>query len=209
MPAFKDQNTFVRTLLGGWEAASIVQVSSGTSLTPRLFATGLKGTAGPNFQAGITGTGTAVANQRPLRDASQPCTIKGAEGTFINPKAWTLVGYKIGETIAKRTTCLGPPTKNVDLSFYKNFSPAWLTKSFLGEGARVQFRFEFFNILNTTQFRGDSLQMNFYNDTVLCGAAACSAANNTITSAGVTGGFGVAGRSKGAREIQYALKLYF
>jgi Carboxypeptidase regulatory-like domain/TonB-dependent Receptor Plug Domain len=209
MPAFKDYSPVVKTLLGGWEVASIVQISSGTSLTPRLFATGLKGTSGPNFQAGITGTGTAVANQRPLRVTSEPCTINGAKGAFINPKAWTLVGYKIGETIAKRTTCAGPTTKNVDLSFYKNFSPSWLTGSFLGEGARVQFRMEFFNVFNTTQFRGDSLQMNFYNDTVLCGANPCSITNNTITSAGITGGFGVAGRTKGAREIQYALKLYF
>lgn len=209
MPAFKDQHPVVRTLFGGWEAASIIQISSGTSLTPRLFATGLKGTSGPNFQAGITGTGTGVANQRPIRVESEPCTISGAQGSFINPKAWTLVGYKIGETIPKRTTCLGPPTKNVDLSFYKNFSPAWLTGSFLGEAARIQFRLEMFNAFNTTQYRGDSLQMNFYNDTVLCGANPCSITNNTITSAGITGGFGVAGRTKGAREIQYALKLYF
>lgn len=209
MPAFKDKNPFVRTILGGWELASIIQVSSGTSLTPRLFATGIKGTAGPVFQAGITGTGTAVANQRPIRDESQPCTISGDARSFINPKAWTLVGYKIGETIPKRTTCLGPPTKNVDMSFYKNFSPSWLTGSFLGEGARIQFRMEFFNIFNTTQFRGDSLQMNFYNDTVFCGAAACSAANNTITSAVFRNDFGIAGRTKLPREIQYALRLNF
>lgn len=120
-----------------------------------------------------------------------------------------MVGYKIGETIPKRTTCLGPPTKNVDLSFYKNFTPGWLTGSFLGEGARIQFRLELFNAFNTTQYRGDSLQMNFYNDTVLCGANPCSITNNTITSAGITGGFGTAGRTKGAREIQYALRLNF
>lgn len=209
MPAFKDKSPVVKTLFGGWEAASIIQISSGTSLTPRLFATGLKGTAGPNFQAGLTGTGTAVANQRPIRVDSEPCTINGTQGSFINPKAWTLVGYKIGETIPKRTTCLGPPTKNIDLSFYKNFTPGWLTGSFLGEGARIQFRLELFNAFNTTQYRGDSLQMNFYNDTVLCGANPCSITNNTITSAGITGGFGTAGRTKGAREIQYALRLNF
>jgi Carboxypeptidase regulatory-like domain/TonB-dependent Receptor Plug Domain len=216
LPAFKDSNAFVKNLVGGWEVASIVQVSSGTSLTPRLFATGLKGISGPNFQAGISGTGTAVANQRPIRVASEPCTVSGTKGSFINPKAWTLVGYKIGESNVQRTTCLGPPSKNVDLSFYKNFSPSWLTGSPLGEGAKIQFRFEMFNAFNTAQFRGDSLQVNYYNDTVLCGSVACSATNNTITSTklvptdlGYTGGFGVAGRSRGGREIQYALKLTF
>jgi hypothetical protein len=204
LPTFKDSNAFVRTLVGGWEVASIVQVSSGTSLTPRLFATGIN-----NLQAGISGTGTAVANQRPIRVAGQPCTLSGTKGSFLNPRAFTLVGYKIGESNIQRSTCLGPPTKNVDLSFYKNFSPSWLTSSPLGEGARIQFRFEMFNAFNTAQFRGDSLQTNFYNGTVTCGASPCSATNNTITSAGVTGDYGIAGRTKSSREIQYALKLYF
>jgi Carboxypeptidase regulatory-like domain/TonB-dependent Receptor Plug Domain len=204
LPAFKDSNAFVKNMFGGWEIASIIQMSSGTSLTPRLFATGIN-----NLQAGISGTGTAVANQRPIRVEGQLCTINTAKGSFINPKAWTLVGYKIGESNVQRTTCLGPPSKNVDLSFYKNFSPSWLTGSALGEGARIQFRFEMFNAFNTTQFRGDSLQQTFYNGSVTCGANPCSATNNTITSAGSAGDFGVAGRTRGAREIQYALKLYF
>ncbi len=204
LPALKDSNAFVKNLVGGWEIASIVQVSSGTSLTPRLFATGIN-----NLQAGISGIGTAVANQRPIRVAGQPCTISGTAGSFLNPRAFTLVGYKIGESNIQRSTCLGPPTKNVDLSFYKNFSPSWLTGSPLGEGARIQFRFELFNALNTTQFRGDSLQTNFYNGSVTCGTGPCSATNNTITGAGVTGDYGIAGRDRGAREIQYALKLYF
>ncbi len=204
LPTFKDSNAFVRNIVGGWEVASIIQVSSGTSLTPRLFATGIN-----NLQAGISGTGTAVANQRPIRVESEPCTINGTAGRFLNPRAFTLIGYKIGESNVQRTTCSGPPSKNVDLSFYKNFSPSWLTSSPLGEGARIQFRFEMFNAFNTTQYRGDSLQTTFYNGSVGCGVNPCSPTNNTITSAGSAGDFGVAGRTKGAREIQYALKLYF
>jgi Carboxypeptidase regulatory-like domain/TonB-dependent Receptor Plug Domain len=204
LPAFKDSNAFVKNVVGGWEVASIIQVSSGTSLTPRLFATGIN-----NLQAGLGGFGTAVANQRPIRVASEPCTFLNDKGTFLNKRAWTLVGYKIGETNVQRTTCSGPPSKNVDLSFYKNFSPSWLTSGVLGEGARIQFRFEMFNAFNTAQFRGDSLQQTFYNGSVTCGAAACSPTNNTITSAGVAGDFGVSGRTRGGREIQYALKLYF
>jgi hypothetical protein len=111
----------------------------------------------------------------------------------------------------------------VDLSFYKNFSPSWLTSGPLGEAARIQLRFEMFNAFNTTQFRGDSLQMTFYNGLVGCGGTTtCDAANNIITSnvvntpgglvttpAVAAGDFGIAGRTRGAREIQYALKLYF
>ncbi len=222
LPKFNGYNSFAKTILGGWEIATIVQVSSGTSLTPTLNATGIQGIygfdAGNNnnplirgFQAGITGTGSNVANQRPLRVDGVPCTINGPTGTFINPAAFTLVGYKIGQTVPQKSTCLGSPTKNVDFSVYKNFSPSWLKSSFLGEAARVQFRLEFFNAFNTPQFRGDSIPLLFYNGNISCGSstAACTPTNNTITSAGVLGNFGVAGKSRGGREIQYALKLNF
>lgn len=209
LPGFKGSNAFVRTILGGWELASIVQISSGTSLTPQINATGIRDSVtGVNFQAGITGTGTGVANQRPIRVAGVPCRINNVEGTYLNPAAWTLVGYKIGETIPNKTTCAGPATKNVDFSVYKNFSPSWLKSSFLGEAARVQFRMEFFNLFNTPQF-GGALPVTFYDGPVSCGAAACSASNNTITSAGVNGNFGKSLTTKGGREIQYALKLNF
>jgi len=211
-PKFNGSNGFVKTLVGGWEVASIVRVTSGISLTPQLSATGLRDPRLPiAFQAGITGTGTGVANQRPLRVEGVPCTLDGPAGTFINPGAFTLVGYKIGETLPQKTTCLGPRTKNVDFSVYKNFTPSWLKSSFLGEQARVQFRLEFFNAFNTPQFRGDasSFPRLFYNGNVSCGNAPCSITNNTITSAGVNGNFGVSGRTTGGREIQYALRLNF
>ena len=94
LPSFKGSNSFVKTVLGGWEVASIVQLSSGTSFTPQLNATGLSaslvqsGTGvinTQNFQAGVTGTGTAVANQRPLRVEGVPCTLKGTKGSYFNP----------------------------------------------------------------------------------------------------------------------------
>lgn len=210
LPGFKGSNSFVKTVLGGWEVASIIQLSSGTSLTPQINATGIQGFGLANsFQAGITGTGTGVANQRPIRVEGVPCTLKGTKGSYFNPAAWTLVGYKIGETIPNKSTCSGPGAKNVDLSFYKNFSPSWLKNSFLGESARMQFRFEFFNAFNTVQFGGGSLPVLFYNGIVRCGANPCSITNNTITSAGANGNFGVAATTKGGREIQYAFKLNF
>ncbi len=211
LPKFKGYNSFAKTILGGWEVATIVQVSSGTSLTPQLGTTNIRSASGQQFNGGITGTGTAVMNQRPLRAEGEPCTISDPNGTrFINPAAFTLVGYKIGETIPRKTTCSGPPTKNVDFSVYKNFTPSWLKNSFLGEGARVQFRLEFFNAFNTPQFGGNLPVVFFDNNTVTCGNAPCSPTNNTITSfSGANGNFGQAGSTRGGREIQYALKLNF
>jgi len=220
-PDLKGSNAFVRTVLGGWEIATIVQISSGTSLTPTIAATGLSydpDGAGPagllNFQAGFTGTGTNVANQRPLR-SSVSCQPTGNDKTlFINPAAFTLAGTKIGQLspVESRGACLGPPTQNVDVSFYKNFTPGWLKESFFGESAKLQFRLEFFNAFNTPQFRGDTVQLTYAGGQVVCGVNPCSATNNTIT--GVVGGtlnsqFGLANQTKGGREIQYALKLVF
>ncbi len=235
-PKFNGSNPFVQTVLGGWEIASIVQVSSGTSLTPQINATGIsnlyRNAAGEivttnAFQAGITGLGTNVANQRPIRVEGQPCTIDNGKETFINPAAFTLVGYKIGQTVPRKTTCLGSPTRNVDFSVYKNFSPSFLKNSFLGEQARVQFRLEFFNAFNTPQFRGDRINILYFGGSVECGSPTtpCSPTNNTITRLVTTqtvnnvtsiipatpnGNFGIAGSpTRGGREIQYALKLIF
>ncbi len=230
LPVFKESNPFVRTLIGGWEVATIVQVSSGTSLTPQLSATGLQylygfdttttpGTSIPlyrGFQAGITGTGTNVANQRPLRVDGVPCSANGNDVTrFFGPESFTLNGYKIGQTIPRKTTCLGSPTKNVDFSVYKNFAPSFIKNSFFGEAARIQLRLEFFNAFNTPQFRGDSIPLLFSsNGTVVCGNVntPCSATNNTITGitgTGVNGNFGQAAKTRGGREIQYAIKFNF
>jgi hypothetical protein len=210
MPSFKGYNPFVKTLLGGWEIATIVQISSGTSLTPNLNATSIQGVGlAQAFQAGITGLGTGVANQRPIRVENEPCRLEGTKGSYFNPRAWTLVGYKIGETTPVKTTCGGPATRNVDLSIYKNFAPSWLTGSALGEGARLQFRMEFFNVFNTPNF-GGNLPITYYNGQVSCGANPCSPTNNTITAiSGNTANFGIANSTRGAREIQYAFKLYF
>jgi hypothetical protein len=210
MPSFKESSGLVRALLGGWEIATILQITSGTSLTPNLNATSIQGVGNPvSFAGGISGLGTGVANQRPIRDESVPCRIDNGNGSFLNPAAWTMVGYQIGVTTPAKTTCEGPRYKNVDFSFYKNFSPTWLTGSFLGEAARIQFRMEFFNAFNTANFNG-GLPITFFNGQVECGGNPCSATNNAVTGfTGAEGNYGVANSTRGGREIQYALKFYF
>ncbi|NNF00559.1 MAG: TonB-dependent receptor plug domain-containing protein [Pyrinomonadaceae bacterium] len=212
-PSFKSSAPAVRTLIGGWEFATIVRITSGTSLTPNLNATSIQGGGNLAFAGGITGFGSGVQNQRPIRVDGVPCTIEGQKGVFLNPAAWTLVGYRIGQDAPTKSTCSGPPTKNVDMSIYKNFAPSFLTKTF-GESARLQFRLEFFNAFNTPQFNG-ALPTIFFDGEVVCGNAPCSPANNLITSFNPNnlnqpnGNFGIANSTRGGREIQYALKFYF
>ena len=228
-PKFKGSNSFVRTIIGGWEVASIIQVASGTSLTPNLNSTGISRALPIEpgattavvraFQGGISGTGTTQGNQRPNRVPGVPCTITNGDKTqFINPAAFTLVGLRIGQNgNASRGSCLASPTKNVDFSVYKNFSPTWLKSSFFGERSNIQLRLEFFNAFNTPQFRGDNIQTVYYDGIVVCGSNPCSPTNNLITglvngngaAVGQNGNFGQSRLTRGGREIQYALKFNF
>jgi hypothetical protein len=228
LPSFKDSNKFLRTIIGDWEYTAIVQITSGTSFTPNIAAGGLSYyEPAPNpangnmpfgvrgFPAGFTGTGTAVANQRPLFVG--PCPASGDPENIITSSAYTLAGMRVGELSPSdsKGRCLGPGIHNVDMSIYKNFSGRWLKESFFGEDARIQFRLEMYNAFNTPQFRGDSMGTNYYGGQVVCGGDPithpCSPTNNVIT--GITGSspsnFGKAGATRGGREIQYALKLVF
>jgi hypothetical protein len=86
----------------------------------------------------------------------------------------------------------GPGFHRLDLSLFKNFQ--------VTERARLEFRSEFFNILNHPNFNYPGFGGN--------GVVAVSGANNFTTST-----FGEIGSTRDApydsREIQFALKLYF
>jgi hypothetical protein len=220
LPSLKGSNPFVRALLGGWEFATIVQLTSGTSFSP-VVATNLSffdpnannGAGGVrSFPGGISGTGSGIG--------SRPFVVGNCEGSgnpenIVSPNAFSLAGFRIGELNSNEAkgACLGSPIKNVDASFYKNFTPGWLKNSFFGEASRIQFRLELFNAFNTPQFRGDSIGSTFFAGQVVCGNAPCSPSNRTITGiapgSAIDQNFGRAGTTRGGREIQYALKFIF
>ncbi len=210
LPDFKDRNGFMKSTLGGWEWTSIINLSSGSSMTPFEGGNGFT-----NIPGGVWGTGY-TNNIRPLRVAGVPCHVStpGHPEQIINPAAFTAVGQTLGVVNGGgRGACLGPGTTNIDTSFHKN----WLTAH---ERLTVQLRLELFNALNHANFNGSNLQgshLALYtgNGTAFCGGAnACGAAGagNTITSVAPgtqRGDFGSVGATRGAREIQYALKFIF
>jgi hypothetical protein len=204
-PSLKGQNAVVRTALGGWELASILNYTSGPSWTVNTNnnAAGLLG--------GITGTGTTQNNNRPNR-VLQDCRAHGQrKDQWWNPDAWTLDNYQVG-TLGNSGvgSCLGPGLANTDFSIYKNFKAT--------ERVTLQFRFEFFNLFNKAQFRTDSIDPNINGNAFACteaniGDPLCDGhALNTLswTFAGRgNGDFGRVRNDKGPREIQYALKINF
>ena len=150
----------------------------------------------------------------PNRDFSQPCHISSADRTaWLNPKAYTYDGFHLGGyPNAGPGVCTGPGVADVDFSVDKNWNLPFHNKVF-GEKSKIQFRLEFFNLMNHPMFRNTNTNFNTNGGTIQNGTYSCAAngvAGATSCSVGNTL-FGVANTPSniGNREIQYALKVIF
>jgi hypothetical protein len=173
-------NKLAKTFIGGWEISGIVSATSG-----------------PPMNIGLNGNSVSsiVPNSanRPDRTGSggDPHTVGQWFNTLIYTEpaagAW-------GNT--PRNSVWGPGRDNWNISFFKNFL---LSES---RGSNLQFRAEFFNIWNHTQFRADTLNggsnVNFDPN------ATYDATKKTWSN-----GFGAITNTYDPRIIQLALKLYF
>jgi hypothetical protein len=141
-----------RKLLGGWAAAGVMTLQSGLPLT-------LTGTSAANI-AGITSDRAYMAPGCTYQDLSTPgsvnsklsnyfarnCIWRNAAGTA----AWPVIGNDGVATAFGNSgvgIVSGPDQRNFDLSAIKQtrIRP-------LGENGNLEFRAEFFNAFNTTQF---------------------------------------------------------
>jgi len=94
-----------------------------------------------------------------------------------------------------RNNVRGPGINNFDFSLFKNFSlPRFAGGS--GEGPKLQFRSEFFNVFNHTQFSG--INTTFVPATDVAGSQVSSSSP-----------FGSVTGTRAPREVQLALKLIF
>jgi len=134
LPTWSSGNAFERNALGGWSVDPIITFETGVPVVP---------TTGSD----LWGTGT---NQdRPNRVPGQPCRASGTaiESQWINPKAFSLYGLPLGtDGTAGLGDCYGPGENNWDIAVHKDFK--------ISERMKVQFRLEFFNAFNKTQFEG-------------------------------------------------------
>jgi hypothetical protein len=192
LPTFQDKSQIVRNVLGDWELASIVQAGSGYPVTVGASVPGLKGPGG---------TGSSQL-QTPNRVVSQPCTVSTANDLqWLNPAAFTLDGYPIGTNgTAGRNICDGPGLFQADASLYKNIR--------LGKRLKVQLRFEVFNLLNTVNFLGYSLNTGYNAENVVFDTGDAATAT-TIRSAKPPGNFGQLTAARDPRTIQLGLRLMF
>jgi hypothetical protein len=110
--------------------------------------------------------------------------------------------------------CYGPGLANTDFSLYKNFK--------VTERLNMQFRMEFFNFFNKTQFIANTTGTSTIGNVLSNSVAPCLAGTTDPACAGLpvnsvtwnasntrNASFGVATKDRGPREIQYALKFTF
>lgn len=122
-------NSFAQSILGNWNVGTIVTLNAGAPFNAL--------------------TGTDVANvgsgaQRAERDYSvSPYASHQSPGNWLNKNAFTMpTAYTFGNE--RRDDLVGPSYRDMDFNAFKNFM--------LPKNAALQFRAEFFNILNTTNY---------------------------------------------------------
>jgi hypothetical protein len=163
--------------LTGWQIGGVFEASTGVPFTPGIAgdALGLKSTEPkidlPNLIVSL-GCGSLINPGNPVRYIKTDC--------FAVPDPITLRG-DLG-----RNTLIGPGLLNFDFSLFKNNHVEKISKTF-----NVQFRAEFFNVINRANFAPPLSNKNLFDSS-----------GRAIANAGL-----ITATQTPSREIQLALKL--
>ncbi len=169
LPFGRTGSGIARKFIGGWQVNGIATLLTGFPFTPLL---------GSNR----SGDGNTRNPDRPsLNPAFTGPVILGNQTQWFNPNAFVLPTIGTYGNVG-RGTYSGPGLADVDMSIFKNTT--------LSERVRLQFRAEFFNLLNRTN-------LGTPNATVFSGTTISPSAG-LITSLATT-----------PRQIQFGLKLIF
>jgi hypothetical protein len=154
LPFYKEQHGLVGHTLGGWELSGITQFVSGQSLTVRQSAdnfdcqTPIGATTGcipGTYPGGINIDPSDIA---PRPDQIAPMRVVKKQAQWFTPASFAdAIGHFGNST---NGNLLGPGIELWDLSAIKNIN--------IGERYRFQFRGEFFNAFNHTNF--DAVNVN-------------------------------------------------
>ena len=196
LPELKDKSAFARGVLGGWQTSSILQARSGLPVNVTLLSGFFGNAMRPNFtgQPLFNGNGTWPDGNYNVAAFSAGYN----NGKWGDPSTIGTVG---------RNSMRGPSFFQWDLSLLKNFP--------ITENSKVEFRTDFFNILNHPNFANP--------DGGICSAdAPVTYGNGTTVPLSCTPNplFGrstqtisdVAGGAVGngtARQVQFSVKFIF
>jgi len=162
LPFMKSSQGAIKTIFGGWQISGICSFQTGTPLNITF----------PGDNAGIGG-----APYRPNL-VGNPNVGGGPRERYFDPAAFAPPAPgQFGNS--GRNVVYGGGTNNWDISLFKNFRGL-----FGREANNLQFRAEFYNAFNHTQWTGYLVSFG-------------------------TAGFGSANAARDARSIQLGLKFYF
>lgn len=167
---------FSSHILGGWELSSILSISSGTPFTVNT-----SGLNAPNLSE-TTGT----QRPDPVPGRSYNSIILGTPNKYFDPTAYVLPPKLFYGTVG-RNTLIGPGFASMDLSLFKS---AHLP---IAEATRLEFRADFFNLLNRPNFAVPS------STQIL----------NPTTGAYVAGAGKITSTVGTSRQLQFGLKFIF
>jgi hypothetical protein len=156
LPFFHDQHGLIGHALGGWEVSGITSVESGQSTTvtqatdpfacavssanPNACAAG----SAPNTYVGGIGISTPDGDIAPRPDQVAPVHLTKTLNQWFSTGSFKDAVGHFGST--RNGAFLGPGLQNWDLGVMKNFT--------FTERYSFQFRGEFFNAFNHTNFSG-------------------------------------------------------
>ncbi len=192
LPDLKGSSSLLRGVLGGWQTSSIFQMRSGLPSNVQLISGFFGLPMRPNFTGQPVKTG----------DINWPDHSYNVGAFQLEPDYNGVWGDVIGEV--GRNYLRGPGFFQWDLSFMKNFP--------ITEKIKLQFRSDFFNILNHPNFGNP--------DTGICTSINPPAAPGDPYTCNVNQSFGkvagtIADLSGGdigngtSRQVQFSLKLMF
>jgi hypothetical protein len=130
-------NLPARRLINGWQVQTIGTLQSGTPLSAVL-------------GADVAGTGTPIVNRPDLiRD---PNVSNPTPSRFFDPAAFRIpVAGTFGNS--GRNVIIGPGIRNVDLALLRGFR--------VSDYTRAQFRADFYNVFNNSNFVAPPSMQNF------------------------------------------------
>jgi hypothetical protein len=232
LPKLSDMNPAIRGVLGGWQFSGTSSLQGGYPYTVRdcnHSPTGLGGSDGdsdiggpdcvlPNVTSAMLGKGCDSAGFKAgcltAADFSEPCPLISYEiaATPTTPAHMSSGQLDctsgVWEGNVGRNTFRGPGFADVDFSAAKYFKIPWFTR----EGARLQIRGEFFNLLNRVNLNPGSLNTDL---ALTAPTQALSSTPVTIdpttltSSSGIGGTFTKATAAYNPRTIQVGARIEF
>lgn len=175
-------NSFLKSGLGGWQLNGIYSLRSGLPQTVCLDQDIVGLATGTNIceRPDVVSNPNLSAGQRSAQEYFDTSVFQlQAPGTFGN---------------SGRNNVRGPGIDNFDLSLFKDFLLPRIKGLGGGESPRLQFRTEFFNAFNHTQFA--AINTTFVPIQNTAGSLSSSP-------------FGSVSAARDPREIQFAVKLLF